>query len=270
MRVRPAADEDLPEIARIAAANDDEDGANPRYVAHLREHGRFVVAADGGGLAGYCGVRPVGADTMLTDLFADPSRHGSGTGRVLLDAALAGAGDLFTFASRDPRAMSLYVRYGMVPRWPLLYLSGTAGPGGRFGLDLVSPEEAAAAEVSLHGRDRHPDYAFWATFPDATGLLVRDGATVVAAGAAGGGWLFHLVTASGADPAATLAAALGAFGTDRQGSRSRGRVALCLPGPHPALPSLLEARWRIDDLDHHLSSRPDLVSPSSVLSPSLA
>jgi GNAT superfamily N-acetyltransferase len=259
--VRPAVPEDLPEIARIAAANDERDGANPRYVAHLREHGRLVVADDGG-LAGYCGVRPVGGATMLTDLFVDPSRHGGGVGRALLDVALSGGGERFTFASRDPRAMSLYVRYGMVPRWPLLYLSGPPGAGGPFAARRVAPEEAAAADERLTGHDRAADYAFWATFPSATGLVVRDGPAVVAAGVSGGGWLVHLVTAEGVDPAATLAAALGAVRADR--------VALCLPGPHPALRPLLEAGWRIDDLDHHMSSRPDLVDSGAVLSPSLA
>jgi GNAT superfamily N-acetyltransferase len=261
VRVREAVEEDLPAIARIAAANDEEYGTNPRYVSHLRTHGRFVVAEDDG-LAGYCGVRPVGGATMLTDLFVDPSRHGGGTGRALLDVALSGAGDLFTFASRDPRAMPLYVRHGMAPRWPLLYLSGPPVLAGPLTADLVAPEEAAAAENDLTGHDRGPDYAFWATFPDATGLVVRDGPAIVAAGACDRRWLFHLVTTDGCDPAATLAAALGTFATDR--------VNLCLPGPHPALRRLLEARWRIEDLDHHMSSRPDLLSPYSVLSPALA
>jgi hypothetical protein len=73
--------------------------------------------------------------------------------------------------------------------------------------------------------------------------------------------VFHLVTEDDHDPAATLAAALGTFDADR--------VRLCLPGPHPALPSLLNARWRIEDLDQHMSSRPDLLSTASVLSASL-
>lgn len=62
---------------------------------------------------------------MLTDLFVDPVRHGTGIGRALL-AALWPAEDReparFTFASHDPRAMPLYVRAGLIPYWPLLYL----------------------------------------------------------------------------------------------------------------------------------------------------
>jgi GNAT superfamily N-acetyltransferase len=261
MEIRPAADADLPEIARIAAANDEEYGQDPRYIAHLRAHGRFTVASVGDGLAGYCAVRETAEVTLLADLFVDPDRHGGGTGRRLLDATLDGAGERATFASRDPRAMSLYVRYGMVPRWPLLYLAGPAACAGPLRAERVPADEAAAAEPALTGRDRAHDYAYWATVPDATGLVVRDGGAVVAAGAATPAWVFHLVTADGHDPTATLAAALGACLADR--------VRLCLPGPHPALPALLDVGWRIEDFDHHMSSRPDLYSHTSVLSPAL-
>jgi hypothetical protein len=128
--------------------------------------------------------------------------------------------------------------------------------------ERVPVDEAGEAEHELTGRDRTADYAYWGTIPDAAGLLVRDGGATVAVGAAAPDGLFHLVTADGHDPAATLASALATFDADR--------VSLCLPGPHPALPYVLEARWRIQDLDQHLSSRPDLVSHTSVLSPSLA
>ena len=50
----------------------------------------------------------------------------------------------------------------------------------------------------------------------------------------------------------------------------REPVRLCLPGPHPALRTLLDARWRIDDRDCHMSSGENLVSPGCVPSPSLA
>ncbi|WP_329250255.1 GNAT family N-acetyltransferase [Actinoallomurus sp. NBC_01490] len=266
MYVRGAADGDLRAIAEIALANDDGDGADPRYVAHLRAHGRFLVAATDETVGGYCAVRHLGGLTLLCDLFVDPARHGGGTGRRLLDAAFDADGERSTFASRDPRAMSLYVRYGMVPRWPLLYLEGTTsfdGPaGGGVRAEAVSVAVAAAAERELNGRDRSADYAFWAATPGSTGLLVRDGDAVAAAGIAGPDRLFHLVTADGADPVATLRAALATF--------TAARVRLCLPGPHPALPLLLDARWRIEDADQHMSSRPDLLRSADVLSSSLA
>jgi GNAT superfamily N-acetyltransferase len=262
VQVRDASEEDLPAIARIAAANDDTAGADPRYVSHLRTHGRFLVAEAGGEPVGYCGIRRTGEYTMLTDLFVDPERHGGGVGRRLLETALDEPSERLTFASRDPRAMSLYVRFGMVPRWPLLYLSGPPARSRALRTDLVPIADAGAAEFSLTGRDRTPDYAYWGTLPGARGLVVRDGCAVVGAGAVGPDLVHHLVTADGHDPASTLAAALGTF--------DAGRVRICLPGPHPALPVLLEAGWRIEDLDQHLSSRPGLLSAGSVLSPSLA
>jgi GNAT superfamily N-acetyltransferase len=263
MDVRPVVDEDLPAVAEIARANDEPDGGEPRYVSHLRNNGRFLVAEVDGGLAGYCGIRQADGLTMLCDLFVDPARHGGGAGGRLLEVALDGPGERSTFASRDPRAMSLYVRHGMIPRWPLLYLSGPPPVRSHVLLaERVPVEDAGVAELDLTGRDRAADYAYWATKPGATGLVVRDGGTVVAAGTADPGRVFHLVTADDHDPAATLAAALGTFDADR--------VRLCLPGPHPALPSLLNARWRIEDLDQHMASRTDLLSPASVLSPSLA
>jgi GNAT superfamily N-acetyltransferase len=261
MEVRAVRDGDLGAVAAIALANDDRDGAEARYVAHLREHGRFLVADVGGAVAGYCGVRRLGGLALLTDLFVDPSRHGGGVGRRLLDAAFPEGGERSTFASGDPRAMSLYVRYGMVPRWPLLYLYGPPPPGP-VRAARVAPDEAAAAERGMTGRDRAADYAFWAASPEVAGLIVRDGSDVVAAGIAGPEHLFHLVTADGADPVATLFAALAVLDAPR--------VRLCLPGPHPALPSLLDARWRIEDADQHLSSRPGLLGSTDVLSASLA
>jgi GNAT superfamily N-acetyltransferase len=84
MDVRPVADEDLPAVAEIAHANDEQDGGDPRHVSHLRDNGRFLVAETGGGLAGYCGIRQAGHLTMLCDLFVDPARHGGGAGRRLL------------------------------------------------------------------------------------------------------------------------------------------------------------------------------------------
>ena len=262
MHVRQAADEDLPAIAKIATANDEEDGTNPRYVSHLRNNGRFLVAEVDGTVAGYCGIRRTDWFTILTDLFVDPDRHGGGVGRNLLTAALDEQGERLTFASRDPRAMPLYIRFGMIPRWPLLYLTGPPVRLRGLSTERTRLGEAGAAETELTGRDRTPDYAYWATKPDATGLVVRDGNTVVAVGAVGEDRIHHLVTADDHDPAATLAAALGTL--------DAGRVSVCLPGPHPAVPGLLAARWRMEDVDQHLSSRPDLLSTGSVLSPSLA
>ena len=277
MRIRAAADDDLPAIAAIAAANDDEgagSAADPRYVARLRSDGRFLVADDGGTVAGYCGARPAGRAVMLCDLFVHPDRQGAGVGGLLLRETLPAAGERFTYASKDPRAMPLYVRHGMIPYWPLLYLRGPwpargiAPSAAGLELELVTPVRAAAAEREITGQDRAADYAYWATADGSTGLIVRQAGRVAAAAAAAPGHLMHLACArqAGPDavqagPDAVLAVALEAAGP--------GPVRLCLPGPHPAVPRLLAAGFRIFDYDHYMASRPGLVStgdaPSSAL-----
>ncbi len=277
MRIRAAADDDLPAIAGIAAMNDDEgagSAADPRYVAHLRSDGRFLVADDGGTVAGYCGTRPVGRAVMLCDLFVHPDRQGAGVGGLLLREALPAAGERFTYASKDPRAMPLYIRHGMIPHWPLLYLHGpwpAAGTGpAAAGLELeqVTPARAAAADREITGQDRDADYAYWATVAGSTGLIVRQAGRVVAAAAAAPGQLMHLACArqAGPDavragPDAVLAVALGAAGP--------GPVRVCLPGPHPAVPRLLAAGWRIFDYDHYMASRPGLACTGDAPSPAL-
>jgi GNAT superfamily N-acetyltransferase len=256
VNVRTARDADLAAIAEITAANDDEPGADPRYVDHLRRDGRFLVAELDGEVAGFGATRRVGGATMLCDLFVRPELHGGGVGKRLLDALFPEPGERFTFASQDPRAMPLYARHGMVPRWPLLYLVGEpVRSDTALRACTVSAAEASAAELKLTGRDRGPDYAYWEN-----GLLVLDGREIVAAGATSPERLFHL--ASARDPEACLLAALSAFEQDQ--------VRLSLPGPHPALRTLLDARWRIEDQDCYMSSSEKLVDPGAVLSASLA
>ena len=253
-------DTDFAAVAEIAEANGDAEGQDPRYVRHLEGIGRFLIAEESGAVAGYCATHQVGTATMLSDLFISPERQGAGVGRRLLAAAFEGAGQRFTFASQDPRALPLYVRQGMVPRWPLLYLAGSALPAAPRGLDcrIVAPLEAAEAEFGITGQDRKADYAFWGN-----GLIVRKGTAAVAAGAVGPGQLIHLVTAEHGDPVGALIAALHVV-------PGGPRLEVCMPGPHPALGELLGSGWRVADFDHHMSSSDDVLDPTSVLSPSLA
>jgi hypothetical protein len=155
----------------------------------------------------------------------------------------------------------------MAPRWPLLYLAGPpvrAGRGPRA--EEVSAASAADAAARIGEPGRGADFAFWAGAPGGHGLVVRDGGDggdggdVVAAGAGGPGTLPHLTVAAGTDPAAAVLAAVGAFAEP---------LTVCLAGPHPAVPPLLAAGWRIFAYDHHMSSSPGLVAATGVLSPSL-
>src|SRR6266849_9621597 len=217
-RVRPARPQDATEIGRIAAANGqppEDSGCDPRYVAFLARHGRVLVAdvaetdGAGPGLAGFAAIRQLGGITLLCDLFVDPARHGRGVGRGLLDRIFDGTADRITFSSQDPRALPLYARYGLAPRWPLLYLTGDpaalAGPSPAASVGAprarwVAAHDAAAAELAFTGVDRAPDYSYWGGLPEGGGVLIEQADVVVAAGATGQSKLRHLVIAPGADP----------------------------------------------------------------------
>jgi GNAT superfamily N-acetyltransferase len=254
VQIRPVNDADHAAIAKIAAASDEE--AGPDYVSHIAATGTCLVAELDGVVVGYGATHSVGTTTMLADLFIAPEQQGKGIGRLLLDGVFDGTGpDRMTCASADPRAMPLYVRYGMAPRWPLLYLTG-AVPGAAPA-ERVPPADAARAELDLTGIDRSPDYGYWG----GTGLLVGHHG----AGVAQPGQLIHLVASQ--DPEQTLLAALAAVPDD---PASPGLVTIHLPGPHPALRTLLETGWRITDQDRFMSSRDGLADTGWVFSPALA
>ncbi len=259
MLVRAAEDHDLAAIAKVAFANDEHAATDPGYVAHLREHGEFLVAERDGDVVGYAATRPIGGATMLCDLFIDPVHQGAGVGRRLLATAFEGREEIFTFSSRNPRALPLYVSCGLVPRWPLLYLTGPPTTPAAARAHLVPVGEAAVRELALTGVDRAPDYSLWGLADGGTGLVVELDGQVIAAGAADWEWLVHLAVAPDADATEAVLAAL-----------ASGPARAAVPGPHPALRTLLAAGWRIDDFDHHMSSRDGLLDPRTVLSPSLA
>ena len=126
--IRPAT------TAAILAANDEPIEwpglAGWPYLEHLLAHCRLLVAELEDSVAGFGGtVGPRGpkGGTFLTDLFVRPDLHGRGIGGALLAELFPSAGPRATFASSDPRAQPLYIRFGMLPRWPNLYLGGESG-----------------------------------------------------------------------------------------------------------------------------------------------
>ena len=92
------------------------------YVAAVADAGRFVVASDHGALVGFAGVVRRDEVAFLTDLFVLPSAQGRGAGSALLHDVWDGTTERATSASTHPVALTAYVRWGLVPAWPLLYL----------------------------------------------------------------------------------------------------------------------------------------------------
>ena len=275
--VRPATAADVPALARIMDVNDepvgwpDLDDIGFPYLDHVLRHKRLRVAELDRRVVGIGASGEVGRPDLriVTDLFVDPDVHERGAGRARLDAILDGATERMTFSSADERALGLYIRAGMRPWWPLLYVE--VGPGGLGPHDAgVAWRPADAAETggwsrAWTGIDRTTDFEHYASLPEATGVAVIDDGAVVAVGWArrerirsGGRWLSHASIAPEADPVRA------AFGLLRAVA-GEDRLNAPVPGPHPAVPALLERGVRIGGRDTFCATDPSLVDPVRIL-----
>lgn len=225
--------------ARAVAAAHDLLGDWPRrpdWLDFLARTGQLWVACEDGAVTAFAGVVHDDGVAHLTDLFVAPDRLGTGIGRALLASAFPVAGPRTTFASSDPRAVALYVRAGLRPFAPMLYLAGTPLPGAEV-------ERVAVAALDLP----RPAVTAFLDEAGAYGLVTEEGAGIVRPVPGGA----RLGPARG-DGCAIRALAGAAAAV-------HGSVKLTLPGPHPALPLLLEAGMRITDADTAMASQPGLL-----------
>jgi hypothetical protein len=90
----------------------------------------MVVAVDGEQVVGFAGHRMVWQTNVISDCFVDPARQGAGIGTTMIKSLLQPGEPVMTLASDDPKAHSLYRRWGMRPvvDCPYLRATGTA-PG---------------------------------------------------------------------------------------------------------------------------------------------
>jgi GNAT superfamily N-acetyltransferase len=271
--VRRATVEDVPSIREILAAHDEDEPVSNAdiigpYLRHLIAHHRAMVSVDDGAIVGYGAVVDAGTSTHLADLFVRSDRLGQGIGRPLLGVLFGDSTHRTTFSSRDPRALPVYVRAGMAPRWVSLYLEGDGSSlpalDGRLTITATEPARMADVERRWTGADRHLDHAFWASQADADAFLIADhqGPLAVGYGRASQGSsmraLGRLSVRPDADPVPAVIAAI------RRTGRG-GHVMATVPGPNPALPVLLEHGFRILDQDQAMASHPDLLDPIHLL-----
>jgi GNAT superfamily N-acetyltransferase len=277
MELRPASAADLAAIRAIADAEDEPPTpglgfpeALDAYYLHLVEHGEVLLALDDeGAVVGFGATMESGRGVHLADLFVRRDRQGAGIGRRLLEALYGDRWPRTTFSSDDPRAMPLYIRMGMRPLWPNLYLDGDARtlPDVPATLRVERVESARVAELELafRGVDRPVQHAYWAGQPAAVPLVVLDVDRPVATGYArsklrgGGRWMNSFAVAPGVpahDP--TLAAI-------RWSADAEGRIGTCVLGPHPIVPTLVAAGFRIVDRDTFQASDPGLIDPEAIL-----
>jgi len=273
--IRPATLEDLPAIRAVLAAHGNDgpiengDIVGP-YLRHLIGHHVARVSMRDGEVVAFAAAVRAGVSRHLADLFVRQDLVGQGIGRPLLDAVLEGDDRRTTFASDDPRAMPLYIRAGMRPYWPQLYLRGdgsairaSASTGG-LAIEPAPMAHLAELELRWTGLDRRVDHDHWGTVPDADPFVVTHSGDVVAFGlgrarqAGPARILDRLVVHADADPLPIVLAAV------VRAARG-GPVVVAVPGPNPVLPALLAAGFRIDDHDTFMASDPGLVDPSRFL-----
>lgn len=161
----------LRDIGLVDAASDDDPGTAFARHRHLVEHladtaAEFHVAVDDGGrLVGLA--RSIERDEVfqLTELFVDPDDQGGGIGTALLAEAFpVGRGrHRSILATLDPRALSLYHRYGVAFQGALVDISITPEVAD-IGSDLLAEPVAAdsihriaALDATLVGFERLDD-----------------------------------------------------------------------------------------------------------------
>ncbi len=268
MQIRPAGISDLDAVSDIAAIVDPpHDGAefDTTYYQHLLRKGQVVVAEESDIVVGYAGIIEVDGAHHLSDLFLHQDLRGRDIGRQLLDAAWAGTAPSAlrqTFSSLHPAALALYVRAGMTPSWPLLYLHGRSAalPTTQLQVAACDRDEAAGYEAEWLGWDRRDEYGYWWRHPDGEIFVVRDGNGPVAVGCS--------VNRRGASTLGRLACADPSVACDAVAAAVRwcdDDMLVSVPGVNPAARMLINAGWRVIDHDLYCASGPDLVDPLRLL-----
>ena len=222
------------------------------------------------------GGRPIGFSAgivrrelcFLSDLFVLPEAHRGGIGGELLRRCLAagksrGARIIAVLSSGDPPAQSLYIRTGMVPRFPLFALKGPARELSRLpaSRNAITPVAASHTWVrrlghldeTIWGRRRDGDHRFWFGEAGKKCLAIADTSGAVLAYAYYGSGIVGPMAARSARLQLPLLRAIG----DALGGQPDAAVELRVPGiDATVLNALLEAGLRIDHVGLFMASRP--------------
>lgn len=242
-------------------------GPLPPIYAHERATGRMFIAAQGGRAVAFGSSVTRGAITFLTELFVRPEVQSQGIGAALLRRTVpADAPIRCTLASRDYRALALYTRAGMRPRWPNCWLRARTDQLRPLPCGDIEVADAQFGDPELHAWDqavsqrvRPQDIAFWVERDYAVPLwFVRAGRRV-------GYGFVHLRSPD--SPWAPDAATIGPVGARTEddardcvcaavawAAAHGSALRLPVPGPHPALAPLLEAGAQLVYIETFCSS----------------
>lgn len=286
--IRPATSNDLLACTAVWRSTVDPmlappTAAYPLY-GHELETGTLLVAEQGDGVIGFGASITRGERWFLADLFVVPEHHSSGAGRMLLDALVEtdGPGPIrAVMATHDPRAISLYTRLGMAPRWPCFSIVGLPHRTGHvMGAGRPMPvrcgqrdllEAAEACEYPLDSRD----LTYWQRTVGAEPVLVGDGGEPIGGAVVRWATPFSIahpdsisvgpIFARSANDITDVASSVLEFVREQEPSRL---VRLYVPGPNPSLGPLLQAGYRIEEFELHSSSEghePPFLDPMRVL-----
>lgn len=264
-RVRPATAGDLPEVYDIyyesevdGAPDPPPRGGVPAFLTHELETGDMHVAEAGGRLVGFAAAVTRGQIWYLAELFVRARYQSAGVGQALLRAVLPTDGRIVcTLGSRDFRALALYARAGLRPLWPNLWLRARTAdlcPTPDTGAEMVAadPQDPALLEwdTRIGGRSRPADHEYWVRELWAVPFWIRQKGTTVGYAyvqmrSPGSLWFPDAITI-GPIGAVTPADALGAVrAAVRYAAGQAAMVRIPIPGPHSALPFLLDAGFQI-------------------------
>jgi GNAT superfamily N-acetyltransferase len=204
---------------------------------------------------------------FLSDLFVLPEAHGKGIGNALLQRCLEGglrrgARIRAVASSNDPGAQSLYIRAGMVPRFPLFGLEGMGQrlrdlPGTKPAIERPSASriwlgKLGALDEQIWGRRRDREHRFWRGEFAMTCLAIVDRSGELLAYGYYEPRRIGPVVARSAPLQLSILHAIG----DALGDGADQPVELRLPGINiVALQALLEVGFRIDHIGMYMASR---------------
>jgi GNAT superfamily N-acetyltransferase len=277
LTLREAAPADLPVLADIWLDSAYGEAGPPYpadafYLAQELATGVSAVAEEDGRPVGFAVVLTRGTISNLGELFVRRSAQSNGVGAALLGRLLPAArANFFTIASHDPRALALYARHGMVPRWPYYYLRAERERLRLPNVDVEITEASwddpawAAWDRLIAGRPRAEEHPYLRQTCGGVPLWFHQGGATVGYGCVQLGRGGHppdgltIGPVGVADPSAAAACAVAAV---RWAAQHRNIAQLALPGAHAALVPLLEAGFRIVDMDTFMSTTaPDFVDP---------
>src|SRR5437899_859701 len=266
--VRPATHADVEPIRAIANSygNLASWSRRPDYIDHELATATLTVCEAEGQVVGFGAVLERNGIAHLADLFISRDRLGQGIGRAILERSFSPGSRRVTFASNDPRALPLYMRLGMVPVAPLLYLKGSPEAASRLadpGVTLrdSTPVELADLDGVPSGRERPKDLDFLAGHARCFAAVHRKqviGYGFVRLVEAGGTALTAFVGPVGA--ATAKRSRLTGAALLRWSAEHATSAIVPVFGPHPAAASLVEAGYRIEDTDTYMASSTRLIN----------